>query len=359
MVHIATPKLEDLGDDVRIVVDIAGTKPAGKLRFRLPKTHEPSVQAVSDSLFPIGLLLAMSSGTPLVMETAVSPKLMQNSETIQDIYLSWYPETFKRAALYVEPRSAVHSPEVASGTVSTFTAGVDSLYTLHTNYDEIDTLLFVHGFDVSVNNKTFRSLMSSHLSAASVTAQKALVEGVTTVRRFLNPYLSWGKHSHAAAVASMAILLSKRCGRLRLPASYSYADLFPWGSHPLTDPLWSTEYFSVIHDGAGTSRTEKTRAIAHDTIAQKHMRVCYQRTGDYNCGRCKKCTRTMIALELEGVIDQFETFPNGLDISRIHTFKVKSKGDYAFSMENLELAKSVGRRDIVDELEKTFEGYTH
>ena len=52
-----------------------------------------------------------------------------------------------------------------------------------------------------------------------------------------------------------------------------------------------------IHDGAEARRCDKLRRLAESAPALKGLRVCWQDAG-FNCGRCEKCLRTMIALHL-------------------------------------------------------------
>lgn len=51
------------------------------------------------------------------------------------------------------------------------------------------------------------------------------------------------------------------------------------------------------------SRLKKTMLIANNASAQKLLNVCSFET--YNCGKCDKCIRTMLALDVLGVLDSF------------------------------------------------------
>ena len=69
--------------------------------------------------------------------------------------------------------------------------------------------------------------------------------------------------------------------------------VLPWGQNPCTDYLLSGSSFSLVHDGAGFSRTEKVAAIAKHPIARKVVKVCWEgRDPASNCGVCEKCVRT-------------------------------------------------------------------
>jgi 7-cyano-7-deazaguanine synthase in queuosine biosynthesis len=71
--------------------------------------------------------------------------------------------------------------------------------------------------------------------------------------------------------------------------------MIPDGSNFITDPLWSSGYTQIIHDGADSRRNDKIKFIAENSNALSILRVCWQDKG-YNCGQCSKCLRTMVAL---------------------------------------------------------------
>ena len=101
--------------------------------------------------------------------------------------------------------------------------------------------------------------------------------------------------TQGSVLASVALLLG--FSRVYVPAAYSYSQLVPLGSHPLTDPLWSNENVRLIHDGAEARRLDKVMKIAENGTALANLRVCFSDMNT-NCGRCSKCTRTMIPLAL-------------------------------------------------------------
>lgn len=356
MIKIDAPRLVEDGHDVVVVAKITGLEQTGSLRFRLPIRYAPAPEAMADAMLPVGLMLSMASKQDLDLVAPVSTRLLANSGTVQDIFHSWYPKKLQHIQVHASARD--YSPEQKDKlTLSTFTAGVDAFYTLDKHFDEISSLLYVYGFDTPLNDKGLRARMSHHLNEAANHAGKTLIEGVCNARRFLNPHMSWSKVSHGATISSFALLLSGHHETFYFPASYSYADLYPWGSHPLVDPLWSTEYLTIIHDGAEASRVEKTRKIAHNPSAQKHLRICFKKKGNYNCGNCSKCLRTKMALELEGQLGKFETLDHEIDLGELKRLGVRSQSDLIFARENYEFAVEQGHEAIASTLRGMIEAY--
>lgn len=109
--------------------------------------------------------------------------------------------------------------------------------------------------------------------------------------------MSWG-HYHGSFLAAIALALSDHVGRVYVPSSHDVGSLFPWGSHPLVDHHFSTERCSIVHDRVNVTRLDKTVAVAGYADILAELRVCWLPTS--NCGRCSKCLRTLLALQVVG-----------------------------------------------------------
>jgi hypothetical protein len=83
----------------------------------------------------------------------------------------------------------------------------------------------------------------------------------------------------------------------------------PHGSHPFTDPLWSSDSVEVIHDGAEFCKIERVMAIAQSDVVLDTLRVCFRHLERYNCGRCEKCVLVALALHQAGTLDRCRTLP--------------------------------------------------
>ena len=105
---------------------------------------------------------------------------------------------------------------------------------------------------------------------------------------------------HGAGLAAVAYALAPVHRKVIIASSYASADLHPWGSPPLLDPLWSTESLEIVHDG-GETRLEKLRGLAGHPEGLALLRVCWENADENNCGRCEKCLRTMLELRALGV----------------------------------------------------------
>jgi hypothetical protein len=146
---------------------------------------------------------------------------------------------------------------------------------------------------------------------------KKVLPVATNLRDFGTRFVDWGILYHGAAMASVGLKLEDVLRRIHIPSTYRSDQLFPWGSHPALDSLWSTEHLSFSHYGCEARRIDKVCYIAQFPIVMNTLRVCMSRpfSGSvYNCGLCEKCVRTMVALHIAGKLQKCTTFPASIDL---------------------------------------------
>ncbi len=120
--------------------------------------------------------------------------------------------------------------------------------------------------------------------------------------------LSQGHGARLAAAAHLFHSLS----RVSIASSYFAGDLFPWGSHPLIDPFFGSSSLDVRHDGLHRRRRETVRDLLGWPEILPFVMVCGEAPIDSrqpNCGRCEKCARTLLELDLAGGLEAAVSFP--------------------------------------------------
>ncbi len=68
-------------------------------------------------------------------------------------------------------------------------------------------------------------------------------------------------------------------------------------------PHIRTGAFKVYSSNRDMSRLEKTRLISNDPRTYDYLSVCFM--NNKNCGRCIKCVRTLLTLDMLGVLDKY------------------------------------------------------
>lgn len=327
----------------RIEVDVA-------VEGAEPKTiwFESSVPLAQSgtALLPMLLPIAMRSGSTLIFETPQDARALLGAKQAQRVLNSWYPQL---TLVGVQADKIADTGAPASGVGSFFSGGVDSFYSAIEASQEITHLIFVIGFDINESDKELAEKSRAEVRQAADALGKELLEVRTNVRQLSDSYADWGNQYHGAALATVGHLLSEYLGRILIPSTYQEDDLFPWGSHPALDHLWSGSRVDFVHHGASMHRPEKIAAISKNPVAMNYLRVCWEnRGGAYNCGRCEKCLRTMIGLRAAGALESCRTLPHHVD-PRAISIRVKH-GGVVFARENLMALRNSGVSD--SELEK-------
>ncbi|HEX2232978.1 MAG TPA: hypothetical protein VHG69_06395 [Thermoleophilaceae bacterium] len=294
-----------------------------------------------DALFPIALPVAMKAGVDcLEVPGALSPRLLGSAPQIQDILHVW-DRSFERTRVEADARAP--GAPVGDEVGCFFSGGVDSFFSVLKHDDEITHLIFSEGFDLRLDADPARRAKAEVLAREAAKALgKPLVVMRTDVRSFSDHYVS-GWDFSGAMLAAMGLLFQHRFRKVIIPSTHSFADLFPLGTHPLLDPLWSTEETEFVHDGCEATRVDKVRAISTSDAAMDWLRVCWEDPESaYNCGRCEKCLRTMIALRLAGALRRCRTLPDTLDLRAVSRIRIAREGTRAYLQQNLAAVEEAG-----------------
>jgi hypothetical protein len=296
-----------------------------------------------DFLVPTMLLPAMRMGATASIGAPVSARLLDGARAVQDVILLW-EDSYTR--IEVDATERHESPPPAAGTGAFFSAGVDSFYTAVKHLDAITHLVFLENvFDPRVPDE--ETLTTARAAAAEL--GKPLLEVRANFRHLGDAAGVRHVLYHGSALAAIAHLLRGTVGRMLIGSTFSYDFLRPWGSHPLIDPLWSTESLEIVHDGAEATRPMKLARLAENEVAMRHLRVCQNRplpglavSDRLNCGSCKKCLVTMTNLRAVGALGRCETLPDDLDLELVARMPIDDERDFARLSENL---RAAGDRD--------------
>ena len=307
-----------------------------------------------DAFLTLGLLPCMKHGERIVVGGEVSPKLLESIRTLSYIYCSWHSSLQMVNLEKAAPVKKIDKKEQRVGVF--FSGGLDSFYTFLKHRDEITDLIFVHGFDISLDNNDLHEKATAMVRDIGAYFEKRVIEVKTNLRlSFIEQYVGWGIMGHGPALTCIGHLLYPYFQRIYIASSRSYQDLFPpWGSHPLLDPLWSSETLEFVHDGCEATRLQKVVSISKFDKALQSLRVCYEnRDGTYNCGQCRKCLSTMIDLSIVGALDRCTTFKTDLDINKVSQMLVFDGvgGGYIHLKASLEaLEQRKGDRELYNAL---------
>jgi hypothetical protein len=355
-------RLEEQGDFISLAAECK-VRHIGTdiIYFKFEKKYRDFIVADASPFAAALLLPSMKMGQDLVIEGAVSKKLLEGMETIIKTVSAW--NLGLRPIRILASEVKADEPLAKGENASFFSGGVDSFYTYLKHKEEgsaINYLLLAYGFDINLNNPGLWEDTCKTVDAIAESEGVGVIKVESNIRNLIEPALVWD-YTHGGCLAAIGLALRGGLKNIYIPSSLAIGQLLPWGSHPDLDPHWSTERVSFFHDGADMRRVDKVKYIADNPLALKYLRVCYiNMKGKFNCGICDKCIRTMTNLLIAGKLEQAETFPHKIKPGMIAGLTVSGEQNAILHRENLsELEKSGIEKGLQDELRKILYEYEH
>ena len=297
--------------------------------FIIPKKFHSFLSPDASPYLAALLIPCMKTGEDITIEGTISDKLNSSIPKIMNLLISW-KKGFSKINIHA---SRIRRDDEYYGNIGCFfSAGVDSFYTYlkhkKKRKGKVTHLIFVQGFDIDLQSGKLFDVTRKHIEQIADNEKIAYITVKTNVASITDPRLIWD-WGHGGALASIALLLRKGFKSVYIAGSVATKHLFPYGTHPDLDKLWSTEYMTIIHDGIERDRLDKIVSIvSRSPLALSHLRVCCQNLkGYYNCSSCYKCLRTMISLKCCGVLDRCNTFDKKIDLEKVKNMHY----DYRFS----------------------------
>ncbi len=257
--------------------------------------------------------------------------LPENLIRYQAILTNWnsddlHPVTLRGA------REVTEAPTAA--TICCFSGGIDSQYSYFCHRDQISHLLVIQGFDQDSSTDEWQRNVAARQAFARV-ENRRLISVASNLRGFFERRkLSWTL-AHGGILGATGGMFAPTT--LFIPSSFTCSELFPWGSHPLLDPCWSSDSTRIVHDGLERGRARKTEWLANFPQALDHLQVCW-RGVDKNCGNCPKCVRTSVILHLLG--KHSASLPAYQHASQLRWLKPGTMASLAFTEDVIDFCRS-------------------
>ena len=303
-------------------VSLVGTVRRGdrdiELYFRYPEWCEDFLRPNADPFLTAMSVPAAEAGEELASDLPASPDLLRGLVRAVEVLHTWHPDRMGRLVLDV-PLRTDPLPPGPDQAACFFSCGVDSFDTALLNLwhpapgnPPLRYALFLHGLETELEKEVGAEAAAEHASRTAAALGLKAIVGWTNIRTHFP--VNYGGLYCGVALSATALSLAGGYSVFHLPSSMYNASLHPWGHHILIDESCSTEYLRLENDGGDVSRTRKViRSIARSEIALANLRSCSTNSGALeNCGTCRKCIRTMMSLEIAGVLRACATFPDTL-----------------------------------------------
>ncbi|MDO6685114.1 MULTISPECIES: hypothetical protein [unclassified Agarivorans] len=267
---------------------------------------------------------AMFLGEDIVVDRQyyVSATLLENLQKIQTIMHAWNP-IFKIINIQATTQSFKPSNKQLGHSVF-FSGGVDGTYSLIQHLNQLENLILINGFDFSMDKTTWRNMVARCQRTAHIFDKRLIC-----VESNLKEFTGWTRLARfanfGASLASVALLLNPKSALCS--AAVTYDAVHPSNGHPLVDPLWSSESCELSHVGLEADRAKKIAAIKHYPDALHNLWVCWK-DPNCNCGRCAKCYRTHMAMQLNDITN-FK-FSEPITTTDLKQLSPKSEEDLSF-----------------------------
>lgn len=283
-----------------------------RLRMRIHGSSLADVDRSATPFLPIATLLALGTARDLRLDDPVDGHALEGAETAARLLASWFGWREPRMTAAVLPAPSA----VADGTGLFFSRGLDSMATLLTRQGEFTHLIGIDWVDPPYATAGTREIWDA-TQAAATEIGLPLVRVTTDARQVLEPAVGWDQ-SHGTVLGALALLHSPHLRRVWIGSAYRGDLLVPHGSHPELDPLWSSSRVEIVHRTELGGRVDKASIVGRNAFASRWLKVCWERDGNGNCGRCAKCLGTMTAFALAGTSDAVrERFDGDLTVEAV------------------------------------------
>ena len=306
-----------------------------KLWYSIPPDQWKYVSCdLMDPFVIAALLKAMEDRATLRVHGPVSTSLLNNLEEFQIIFSTWFPDKYQR--IDIVPERETEETMANNKVILSFSGGVDGAFSalnhvlkkgpIKRKLFDVDAILYIEGFDVNINyNEQCRNVVERNRKLFRSFPHLTFLNVRTNLKYLLSIKRFW--MAHACVIASVASLFRTMWGGCLIGSSHSYLHLRPWGSHPLTDRLLSSDSFKMHHDTV-FKRMDKLEALFSWPEALNNLKVCWEgqyrfdTLPDTNCCQCDKCVRTMLAFKALGH-EIPASFPGELTKEKVQSLKNK------------------------------------
>jgi len=303
------------------------------------------------ALLPLGMVLHED----IELDQPVDENLLAHAEQLMDIWSGWYPDL---KPIGIRAQIARPPAETSSRVTGVFfSGGVDSFYSVLYDRAEqggtIDELIFIDGADIALDNRPAFGRVMESIERVAQAWRLPVVTMATNLRetRFRETDLNY--LSNGSLLAAVGLALEPRYHKILISSAWPQGVDRQLGSHPDTDPLFSTGSTTFVHYGDWADRIAKTEYVSHNTLALENLRVCWESDDAGNCGRCLKCFRTMAVLDISGALPNCRTFPTpSLDLGLLSRQYLGREELYFEKL--IEFADERGRPDVAGAIRAAF-----
>ena len=345
MIKIGAPYIEQDGEltYLKSAIENEGEKKNITLFYAVEKKYEQYLCHETADAFVLPMLLrAIVSGQDIEVDALLSEKLYHNL-TNSVMYILWLSKIKAGGRVAIKNNKDTKAPQIRCKGISNQNFNGEAVGT--------GCSLGVDGYSVIkkyiFENEMFPSYKPTHLACFNVGAfgsyntdetRQSFYDELKNLNNFAQkfdiPIVSIDTNVHefyperrfnwSVTFLNIGCVLSmqKLWRRYLFASGYSVKNFeFDFNDCCKSDsflcPHLSTESVEVLSADMNLTRSDKVRNIMNDVVCKENLNVCLKvqrinngvmarNVSNYiNCGRCEKCLRTMLQLDIYGVLDDY------------------------------------------------------
>lgn len=317
---ISKPEVLEKNNVIEFRIRVESSEGDETLWYNLSGKFSDLVTDLCDAPLVALLIPAMAKGEDIYISGMISERLYYNLSGPYQRLLQYVIPSLHLINLY--PSEIQSGGQRASGVATGFSAGIDSYCVLADHfYSDIPV-----GFKIThllFNNVGSHGKGGERLFRERYSSIEPVVEriGLPLIKVNSNLSIFYGKgldfqQTHTPRNASVALLLQRGIGRYMYASSYNYIDAFVGDTYDMAYsdsialPLISTERLDIFSVSSEYTRVNKTLRMADvvtDSYTSIDVCVGLRSNNIRNCSLCWKCMRTLLTLDIAGIIDCYST----------------------------------------------------
>lgn len=314
MLTINRPEIIKSSTGMRLQAEFFMGDTSNALWFEVDDKYAEFLTVERADAFLVGLLVkAINEGHDIKVNGPLSERLYF---TITNYLIPFIATTYKSKPIKLYCSNLISETLDSYGAVGTgLSCGVDSFSTIYEHlkddcpkrYQISHLTYFNVGSHGSHGGEKSRNLFNKRLQKVRQCARD-LEKDLIVIDSNLSELLAMEfAGMHTIRNMSAVLVMQKLFKVYYYSSSVPFKDLSTekgMGSYDIFSlNMLSTESVELFSSCATMTRLEKTKMIASMPLVQKHLNVCIK--DGYNCGKCVKCARTLLTLEVIGELEHF------------------------------------------------------
>ena len=316
-IYIDKPQIIHHNGQVQYSVHVSFSNSSEILWYSLSEEYADLISERSDAPLVALLIPAMALGEDIYIQGTISERLYYNlSQSYQRLSQIIIPSLH---LIKIYPSKVLQADTKGSGVATGFSAGIDSFTVLADHwYADVPkgfrlTHLLFNNVGSHGHGDDGRSLFKERYARIRPTAERIGLPFIAIDTNMDDFYKRINfQQTHTSRNASIALLLQRGIGRYLYASTFKYTDAYIGPSYDsaysdtITLPLLSTGAIDIFSTGSEYSRVEKTLRVANIEDSHLALDICVKGHKAGNCSICWKCKRTLLTLEIAGLVDRYE-----------------------------------------------------